>query len=306
MHALNDLKNLNNYLTLIEVSGEDAAQFLHNQFTQSVLDLSETQAKLFAYCNIKGRVIVNGIMYFSSGKYYLLIATDLVATFVKRLSMFILRSKVKIQACENIDVKYIENNEASIQNIINNDNRLTIKLNTAECCCIAWVENRCICISIPEHNDNIAYKELTALDWRLDSIKTFNLCLVQRDTSELYLPQMLNLDKLDAVNFKKGCYPGQEIVARTQYLGKVKKSVFYAYMDNNIDYDFTTTTNVNINTYLKKSMLDSDINLDIDIEVVDMVDISNTLHMLVCIRLEDMEKENFDLYLSDKKIKITQ
>ncbi len=299
------MKTLNDHLALIEISGEDAAQFLHNQFTQSIIDLNNNQAKLFAYCNIKGRVMVNGIVYRNLNVYYLLVSNDLCAQFIKRLSMFRLRSKVKIKQCEDVILNYIEMNSVILEQQEHTFLSLSNHVeNNTENFYIAWVNQRFIHIvlnnNIEDENNisnDVNIKQLSIQDWHLNTIKTLNLCLVNCNTTELYLPQMLNLDKLDGVNFKKGCYPGQEVVARTQYLGKIKKNIFYTCGLINNEEFHTKINNINdINKNLKQ------FNLDYDIDVVNAYNIDGILHMLICIRLEDIEKPDFKLYFVDNSM----
>ena len=193
------------HLALLKISGADAAAFLQGQLTQNALTLGESRALPALYCTREGRVKCNAIFFKNAENFYLLLADDLKEKIVADLKKYILRSKVLLEI-ENAKIFGIfENHERENLSVENNK----IYLN----------ENRIIQIG-----GDFNLNESLLNKWRFLEIKNGRPWIF-KNTSELFTPQMLSFDSF-AVDFKKGCYVGQEIIARTHYLGKAKRALF--------------------------------------------------------------------------------
>ena len=193
------------YLVALKISGADAAAFLQGQLTQNALTLKEGAALPALYCTREGRVKCNAIFFKNAENFYLLLADDLKEKIIADLKKYILRSKVFIEI-ENAKMFGIfENHERENLSVENNK----IYLN----------ENRIIQIG-----GDFNLNETFLNKWRFLEI-ILRRPWIFKNTSELFTPQMMNFDSF-AVDLKKGCYVGQEIIARTHYLGKAKRALF--------------------------------------------------------------------------------
>jgi folate-binding protein YgfZ len=209
---------------VIAARGPEAAHFLHNQLTQDFLLLDWQHARLAAFCNAKGRMQASMIGFKTSAEEVLLvIRQDLLAQTLKRLSMFVLRTKVKLTDASaewtvHGQLKAPHTSEQPWQ-LTQAENRWSVALYPSA------GMSRSLVLAPP---DVAASDEQLSLDdWLLSDI----LCGigdVQAATFEAFVPQMLNYESVDGVNFKKGCYPGQEVVARSQFRGILKRRTYIA------------------------------------------------------------------------------
>ncbi len=214
--VLNMITNLSN-LGLIKVTGDDAETFLQGQFTNDVRQVTNKNSQLSAMCSPKGRVIVNFRLFKRDNAYYLLLPKDSLAASLKRLQMYVLRSKVKLEnASDNL---YPIGIIGSTENLTN-ENSTILK--------VADTQPRSIIITdTPEKFVDCGEKMSNESEWqRLDILA--GLPQIVAATKEAFVPQMLNYDILGGISFKKGCYTGQEVVARMQYLGKLKRRMYLA------------------------------------------------------------------------------
>lgn len=193
------------HLALIEICDKDAATFLQGQLTQNVLTLNENTARFALYCTREGRVKANFLLFKRGDSYYLIVADDLKEKIVSDFKKYILRSQVFISIKNEKIGGIFEPHKEEFLNI--EENRIYLN------------DNRIIQIG----GDFILNKALQN-KWQFLEIKN-RLPWINKNTSELFTPQMLDFEMI-AVDFKKGCYLGQEIIARTHYLGKSKRSLF--------------------------------------------------------------------------------
>jgi tRNA-modifying protein YgfZ len=223
---------------LIAVTGDDAASFLHNQLTNDVEHLAAGEARLAAYCTPKGRMQASFLMWrgASDGTIYLQLARELQPALQKRLSMFVLRAKAKLHdagvnrvtlglggAAGGAALQAITGAlpDAPYRTI---DSAAGTVLRVAD----AFGAPRYLWLTTPEQAraaiDSLRTTLALGADqaWDLAEIHA-GVPLITAKTVEQFVPQMVNFELLGGVNFKKGCYPGQEIVARSQYLGKLKR-----------------------------------------------------------------------------------
>ncbi|MDP3932463.1 MAG: folate-binding protein [Methylococcaceae bacterium] len=225
------------HLGVITIAGKDAVSFLQGQITCNVHDITDNKSTLGAICNPKGRVITTFLLVKRDEGYLLVLPLVLLETLKKRLQMYVMRAAVTLSDSSDelclvgycqLDVKTSTNDQFG--NTSRQQNRLTIDLSRevnrqllitdAEDAQLFWLEQT------SEHGYQSADSEV----WRTLDIIDGIPCLTT-ETSEEYIPQMLNLDTLGGISFTKGCYTGQEIVARTHYLGKSKRQMFVAECD---------------------------------------------------------------------------
>ena len=223
------LFNLLDHYSIIEISGEDHLDFLQGQLTNDV----KKNEKKFIYsgmCNPKGRLFsfLRILRVPDLNTTFLVIPTSLADAVQKRLSMFILRSKVVIQRAENFHLLGIVEDSTLFK--IPADQKLNLPDQT----------NRSVII----FNDTGLFNQITSEHsfedismWIKKDIE-FGIPEVMEQTQEKFLAHTCNLDLIDAVNFKKGCYTGQEIVARTHYLGKPKHRSFYGVINSKLSLGY--------------------------------------------------------------------
>ncbi|MFT4629367.1 MAG: folate-binding protein YgfZ [Arenicella sp.] len=234
------------HLSLIKISGPDAQTFLQGQLTNDVAKLSNSW-QYAGYCNPKGRLLALLQIWRQEENFYALISSDLVEATSKRLRMYVMRSKVSIE--ELADCKLI----GLLQHSSLAPTLARLNLPPEDAACEQselgeyrhgdLIQNQKACVLIINKRALIVHKAGTE-DSTEPSLET-NSRWLQADISEgvpqvcaatveQFIPQMLNLDILGGVSFKKGCYTGQEIVARMHYLGKLKQRMFSCDISNNI------------------------------------------------------------------------
>jgi folate-binding protein YgfZ len=223
-------------LGLIAVTGDDAASFLHNQLTNDVEHLGTGEARLAGYCTPKGRLQATFLMWRDAQSVYLQLPRELQPALQKRLSMFVLRSKAKLSDA-GAEVVVLGLGGAAAQSALRLhvdalpatpyakvDTPLGTLIRVAD----AFGAPRYEWILAPANAAAVmpALRASLALGgnqaWQLSAIHA-GVPQITARTQEQFVPQMINFELLGGVNFKKGCYPGQEIVARSQYLGKLKR-----------------------------------------------------------------------------------
>ena len=219
------------HLGVIRAQGEDAANFLHNQLTNDVLLLKEHQCRLAAYCNAKGRMQASFVVFKRSAQEILLIGRqDLLAQTVKRLSMFVLRAKVKLtDASAEFNLLGLAGATANaLLPEVEEDPWQRHTVNGADVLTLypALDQMRALWIA-PKDVPLPQGPALSAELWQVGEVMS-GIAWVEHATFEAFVPQMLNYESVDGVNFKKGCYPGQEVVARSQFRGTLKRRAYIA------------------------------------------------------------------------------
>jgi folate-binding protein YgfZ len=228
---------------VIDVKGEDAASFLHNQITNDVQHLDASTARLAGYCSPKGRLLGSFLMWRTADAVRLLIAGDVQAAVQKRLSMFVLRLKAKLSDAtpEAAAVGFAGDVRAALSGIfdalpdgvhvkVEGPHGALIRVpDAADRPRFLWVGPKAdVEARIAALEEKLRRVPEQMWDW-LD-IHAGEPRITQA-TVEQFVPQMVNFDVLGGVNFKKGCYPGQEIVARSQYRGTIKRRTALAHTD---------------------------------------------------------------------------
>jgi tRNA-modifying protein YgfZ len=229
---------------LLLVSGDDAAAFLQGQLSNDVLALAEGDAQITSWCSPKGRMLVTPLLWKGKQGYFLQMPRSLQPAIQKRLQMFVLRSKVTLTDLSGEWVKigmagaYNDALEASIHAVfgavpgrvmtsIHTDLGRVIRLSQTRFEIIASAENA---IEIwKKLTPNVA--KVGAGVWDLFTIRD-GVVQVLPETQDQFVPQAANFELIGGVNFKKGCYPGQEIVARTQYRGILKRRLVRVHVNS--------------------------------------------------------------------------
>lgn len=222
-------------LGIIRFQGEDTQTFLQGQLTNDIRQLKNDTAQLSAYCTPKGRMLANFLLWQTDDGVHALLPTELAEPIRKRLSMFIMRSKVKAEDMSTSLTPFaIYGPQAadSIQSILGACPAQEYQSVHAEQASVIRLPQDFFLIVCASAAAEALRSQFTArhpavgghaLDWWL--IQS-GVPLITPSTQEQFVPQMANYEVLGGVNFKKGCYPGQEIVARTQYLGKLKRRMY--------------------------------------------------------------------------------
>ena len=212
--------DLNASLGLIRASGADACTFLQSQLTQDVLKLGENDVRLASYCSAKGRMYAMFYIWADGETVYLLTQRSVMETVLKRLRMFVLRAKVVLEdVSDQYAISgYVSADALAQQTRVTEGDTVCLGILPAVISEANISLPREIRIDSAPRNTESADTEL----WQWLDIRA-GIAHVTADISEAFVPQMMNLDRIGGVNFKKGCYPGQEIVARSHYLGKLKR-----------------------------------------------------------------------------------
>lgn len=219
------------HLGVIRAQGDEAAKFLHGQLTQDFALLGPQQARLAAYLSPKGRMLASFIGCQRSATEVLLVCSrDLLAATLKRLSMFVLRTKVKLTDASDEFALYGLAGDALISiagsafpawSKADFDDQILVHLYPA------LGQPRGLWIA-PQGSPAPQGQALDAALWAWGEVRS-GVATLSAPLVETFVPQMLNYESVGGVNFKKGCYPGQEVVARSQFRGQLKRRTYLAH-----------------------------------------------------------------------------
>ncbi len=229
-------------LGLIRATGEDALSFLHGQFTNDLNLVSDVNSQLSSYCNPKGRMLAIFRVFKKNHDYFLILNRDVLEPVLKKLTMFKIMAKVDLTDVsddfvlfglagpdsDSIMKEFDYQTPEAVDATIDEKETTVIRMPSES--------SRLLFVSEPP-NAKIIWQSLssrattsTYKTWELHDIES-GIPQVTADTNEAFIPQMVNLELIGGVNFKKGCYPGQEIVARTHYLGKPNRRMYKISID---------------------------------------------------------------------------
>jgi len=210
------------HLGALRFTGADALPFLQGQVSNDTQRLTENTPLLAAYSSAQGRVLALIYLLPHSSGVIAILPREILQATMERMRKFILRAKVQIEdAGDSLAVAgyvgvmpqssggYTEMSGVGVAPVGHDKNRYWL---------IAAAEK------LPSTADTAAAKRIED-EWRLADIRA-GLPQIYAATSEAFVAQMLNLDLLDGISFTKGCYTGQEIIARTQHLGRIKRRLF--------------------------------------------------------------------------------
>ena len=230
-------------LGVILVSGDDASSFLHAQLTGDINYLPINTSLLTAWCSAQGRVLaLIRLARFNDG-YALVLPKDLIEKSIKRLRLFVLRARVQIEdtgdrwqvlglwgtEAENILRKHLTQVPSAGNETVETQNALVTRMpgSVARFLVIAATTDS----SVKALEINAL--EASAEDWNRLDIES-GLPQIYAATSEKFLPQMLELEKLGGLSYQKGCYPGQEVIARLHYRGELKRRLYRCRCDTEV------------------------------------------------------------------------
>jgi hypothetical protein len=212
----------------LRCSGPDASQFLHGQLTCDVAALQPGTSTYGGYCTPKGRLLATFILIADAESFLLILPSSIASSIHKRLSMYILRAKVVLKdlslshACIGVygpdATTHLDTYHLALPDLPN-----TVSQQDS-----VWIThlhpNRYFVVA-PQTTpaDHLAGAEDA---WNLLDIEA-GIPWITPEIQDEFTPQMVNLDLIGALSFTKGCYPGQEIVARTHYLGKLKQRMYH-------------------------------------------------------------------------------
>ncbi len=232
----NIICDLSHFSTLV-IAGDDAANFMQGQFTNDVLLVSEDKSQINAFCNKKGRMIANFRLFKNKQNYFLTVKSDLVDKSIEHLQDYIVRSHVAIQdiseqlihigisgdSCAELLSPFISDIKQEIDSISSNEDYIVL--------CVPGLKPRYEIFCSPEHAETLwesistQASVVNSSSWNYLNIQS-GLPFIDASTSEEFVPQMANMELINGVSFTKGCFTGQEIVARMHYLGKLKKRCY--------------------------------------------------------------------------------
>lgn len=235
------------HLDLLEFSGEDATRFLQGQLSCDVEQMAGLGVSSYgSYCNPKGRMLASFLLWPEADRWRMVLSRSIAASIQKRLGMYVLRSKVWIANRSDTLALIGAGGPGAIAalrkwggDVPLEPHRLSIGRTPGETrpTMIALPGQRWILIARNDQAQSVwtelasGLKPIGISAWELSEIRN-GIPLITAKTQEQFIPQMTNLDLIGGVSFKKGCYPGQEIVARTQYLGKVKRHLYLAHVES--------------------------------------------------------------------------
>jgi folate-binding protein YgfZ len=238
-------------LARIAVEGADAAEFLHNQFTNAVTGLGLNQARLAGYCSPKGRLLATLLLWRQADTIVLQTDKLIAPALTKRLSMFVLRAKAKLRPMDEFIAIGVAGPDAA--QALREAGAVLPEPDThyAVAQQPATVGQQVgVVIRLPDADGRARYQWMvhaehfqhawTTLSSRLSLVGTevwdwmalqAGVPQITLATQEQFVPQMVNLELVGGVDFRKGCYPGQEVVARSQYRGTLKRRMQRAHVD---------------------------------------------------------------------------
>lgn len=230
------------HLGLIRAEGEETVNFLQGQLSNDARQVTDEHSQLSAYCTPKGRMLAIARLFKRDDAYFLQLPRTLLEPTLKRLSMFVLRAKVKLQAESGLMGIGLSGANAPIlvEQVLGPFPPVSNTSRTQD-----GITILCLPGKLPRYALFGKMADLQPLWQRLRSAATpvgqqawrwldiqAGMPTVLPATVEEFVPQMANLELVDGVNFKKGCYPGQEIVARMHYLGRLKQRMVGAHVDS--------------------------------------------------------------------------
>ncbi len=194
-------------LAQFDVTGLDATSFLQGQLTQDMANWQPNEIKRAAWCNVKGRMLVTFYVWQIEGGFRLIVAQDMVAKVLPRLRMFVMRAKVVVSEPLNQHLFSCQSSHPALRAV-----------------------NDCYTLLANGFGVTTDIRQAGSIPWLLAHVQA-GVAWITATNTEQFVPQTANFELVGGINFRKGCYPGQEVVARSQYLGKLKQRAAIAHVD---------------------------------------------------------------------------
>jgi tRNA-modifying protein YgfZ len=222
------------HLGVIRAQGDDAARFLHGQLTNDFLQLDISQARLAGFCNPQGRLLASFVGFKRGPTDILLVCSqDILPATLKRLSMFVMRAKLKLS-------------DASAEFALFGVAGPALASSGIDHACPPFTKSDVGCASVihlhlaggvarvlwvtPKDGSCPAGEVLDAGLWAWSEVRS-GITTITAPIVDTFVPQMINYESVGGVNFRKGCYPGQEVIARSQFRGSIKRKAYLAHKE---------------------------------------------------------------------------
>ncbi len=223
---------------LIRVYGDDAETFLQNQLSNDIKEVSETHSQLSSYNTHKGRMVSSLRVLKRGEDYYLELSSSLIELMLKKLRMFVMMSKVTLEDESSNLVHFGYTGPDSVGLLTDAIGKIPEEVNDCvqyKTLTITRLHGLCPRFEILGRLDDARSLwetlDVTAAPVGSESWRHLNIVagipVITEDSSTEWVPQMLNYDRIGGISFSKGCYPGQEVVARLNYLGKTKRRTYH-------------------------------------------------------------------------------
>lgn len=227
------------HLATLSVTGADAEAFLQGQLSCDVQGLDTGHGSLGCYCTPQGRMLANFLLWREADELRIALSADIASAVQKRLQMFVLRSKVKI-AVLNAEPNLLGvagvASAGALQETTGAAPTEPLGLQSAEGATVIKLHGERFLVAARSQRAPGLWQQLAATltpvgtaAWQWLDIMA-GIPLVTGPTQDQFLPQMTNLELIGGINFRKGCYTGQEVIARAQYRGKVKRRMYLAHV----------------------------------------------------------------------------
>jgi len=203
---------------VLRASGDEAAKFLHGQLTQDIMLMNSSQARLAGFCSAKGRLLASFVAWKPAPDEVLMaMPAEVLPAVLKRLSMFVMRAKCKLSDASS---------QFALWGVVGDGAPAEVWQCSGDAIRLPDASGQRRYLSVQAADAPApALPEISETLWQWLDVQS-GLAWVRGATVEQFVPQMINLELLGGVNFQKGCYPGQEIVARSQYRGTIKRRTF--------------------------------------------------------------------------------
>ncbi|UCC56628.1 MAG: folate-binding protein YgfZ [Gammaproteobacteria bacterium] len=231
------------YLGVIAAHGKDVESFLQNQFSNDISRLAENISQLNAYCSPKGRILGLFRLFRIGDTFYMRLPADTLDAVLQRLRMYVLRADVTLEDVSENFLRIGVTGDTAVQELtdaigaVPAESNHVIHRGDLTVLRVPGVHPRfeVYATSLEAATGlwdtlNVRGAPVGLSAWRLTEIQA-GIPAIFEETTELFVPQMVNLQLVDGLDFKKGCYPGQEIVARMQYLGTLKRRMYLGRID---------------------------------------------------------------------------
>lgn len=243
VHSGDIISDLTHY-GLITAYGEDTETFLQGQFTNDISNVDLEHSQLSSYCTPKGRMLANFRIFKRNETWYLSLPYELVEPTLSRLQMFVMRSKVTLENADDALIRFGLNGPKATERLKDITGSVpetvdaVVQHQDYTIIRVAGTEPRFEIYGLLEgmiqlwQSLDVNAAPVGADIWELLNIEA-GIPYIVTQTSEAFVPQMANMELINGVDFKKGCYTGQEIVARMHYLGKLKRRMYRINIDTN-------------------------------------------------------------------------
>ncbi len=230
---------------LIAAEGEDVDKFLQGQLTNDIRELGADHWQLAGFCNAKGRMFANFLLFRRGDTVYMQLPAEHLEAVLKRMSMFVLMAKVSLRDASDALVRIGLCGECAPDLLAETLGESPLRpgdIMTHEAVTVLRLPGTGPRFELvgPVERMKAIWTRLAeraspvdAEMWALENIRS-GLPVIGSRTAEMFVPQMVNMQLVDGVSFTKGCYTGQEVVARMQYLGKLKRRMYLAHVDSEV------------------------------------------------------------------------